>query len=214
MQDKKVLRSEFERKRSLFAAEHENDWLLIQEQVNQNIARVIQELPAGALILSYQALRKEADPSLTARKQSSRRWAYPKINGDHMEFFEPMLGPEEDGYENQFAKAQLGILEPIPEKCRKVDVSEASAVLIPGMAFDLNGQRLGRGKGHYDRALTQMPQALRIGVSFNCQLSFKTLPLEAHDQQMHFIVTEELIWCPHWETWMPHHNQKQQQMEG
>lgn len=205
MHNKNTLRSEYEQKRSLFVAQHEKDWLQVQQQVNENISRVLHELPKG-LILSYQPLRSEADPSSIVKQQANRRWAYPKIQGDHLEFYEASSI-------EQFEKGQLGILEPIPEKCKKIELKEVQAVLIPGVAFDLNGQRLGRGKGHYDRALALMPQAsLRIGVGFSCQLSFQPLPKEDHDQKMHFIVTEELIWCPRWENWMPGY--QQQEMKG
>lgn len=199
--DKQTLRSEYERKRSLFVVEHERDWSSVQTKLNENIDRVLQEIPRG-VILSYQALRAEPDPSITAQKHHAQTWAFPKINGDQMDFYKVDSA-------DQFEKGQLGILEPIADEKRKVRLSEVRAVLVPAVAFDLNGQRLGRGKGHYDRFLPLVPKALRIGVAFNCQLSFQPLPSEAHDQRMHFIVTEELIWCPHWEAWMP-----QQEMKG
>ena len=199
--DKQTLRSEFGRKRSLFVAEHDKDWRSVQARLNENIDRVLQEIPHG-VILSYQALRAEPDPSMVTKQHSQHTWAYPKINGDQMDFYKV------DSMD-QFEKGQLGILEPIADEKRKIHLNQVQAVLVPAVAFDLNGQRLGRGKGHYDRFLPLVPKALRIGVAFNCQLSFQSLPSEAHDQRMHFIVTEELIWCPHWESWMP-----QQEMKG
>ena len=205
MHNKQTLRAEYERKRSLFVAEHEKDWRSVQGKLNDNIDRVLQELPDG-VILSFQALRSEPDPSLIVQKHQHRIWAYPRINGDHLEFYRAE-SPD------QFEQGQLGILQPKADEQHKVLLNQVQAVLVPAVAFDLNGQRLGRGKGHYDRVLAMMPKALRIGVAFNCQLSFQPLPTEAHDQKMHFIVTEELIWCPHWENWEADAGYKQE-MKG
>lgn len=201
-QDKQTLRLEYGRKRSLFVAEHEKDWRSIQFKLNENIERVLHELPKG-VVLAYHAMRTEPDPSLTIHDHPEHTWGFPKIVGDQLEFYEV----ESD---QQWEKGQLGILEPIADESRKIDLSKVQAVLVPAIAFDLNGQRLGRGKGHYDRLLARVPKALRIGVAFNCQLSFQPLPAEVHDQRMHFIVTEELIWCPHWENWA----HGQQEMKG
>ena len=201
MYDKQTLRSQYERKRSLFVAEHEKkDWASLQAKLNENIGRVLSELPSG-LILSYRALRSEADPASVAWSERRHTWAYPKVSGDLLEFYQA------DSAED-FEKGQLGIMEPVADTSRRIRMDQVQAVLVPAVAFDLNGQRLGRGKGHYDRALVAMPKALRIGIGFSCQLSFQPLPVEAHDQRMHFIVTEDLIWCPHWETWMPSQEMK------
>lgn len=203
MHDKKTLRAEYERKRSLFVMDHEKkDWASLQAKLNQNISRVLQELSPG-MTLAYQSLRTEPNLSAVTEMQSQRIWAYPKIVGSRIEFYRVTD-------KDQLEKGPFGILEPIADENRKVKLSDVQAVLIPGVAFDLNGTRLGRGKGHYDRVLSLMPQALRIGVGFSCQLSFKPLPQEDHDQKMHFIVTEELIWCPQWENWVP----PQQEMKG
>ena len=204
MNNKKTLRSQYELKRSLFVTEHQKkDWSLIQQKLNENISRVLQELPKG-LILTYQSLRTEPDMSQVVQEHSRHRWAYPKIVNDTLEFYEVQGG-------DQFAKGPLGFMEPVADESTKVDFQDVQAVVMPGVAFDLNGQRIGRGGGHYDRVLPLMPQALRVGVGFSCQLSFQALPFEAHDQRMHFIVTEELIWCPHWENWL---KREQLEMKG
>lgn len=63
-------------------------------------------------------------------------------------------------------------------------------VLLPGLAFDEDGGRLGQGGGWYDRVLpTLKPDVWRIGVCFECQV-VESVPREAHDQSVHFLVTE------------------------
>lgn len=64
--------------------------------------------------------------------------------------------------------------------------------LIPGVGFGLNGRRLGRGKGYYDRYL-ESSQALKIGIAWSGQLN-EEIPVESHDCHMDFIITEKFCW--------------------
>lgn len=67
-------------------------------------------------------------------------------------------------------------------------------VLVPGLAFDIRGGRIGYGAGIYDRLLAQLrPGVLRVGVAYDCQVLREPLPQEAHDALMDYIVTES-----HW----------------
>lgn len=87
--------------------------------------------------------------------------------------------------------ASLGILEPEGENYtdyRKVDL-----VIVPGVAFDRKMNRLGRGKGYYDRFLstTSIP---KVGICFDIQLK-ELIPSDNHDTKMNYIVSEnEIIW--------------------
>jgi 5-formyltetrahydrofolate cyclo-ligase len=64
-------------------------------------------------------------------------------------------------------------------------------ILIPGLAFGQNGERLGRGKGYYDRYLENF-RGLKIGLTFQCCLESR-LPMEAHDQYVDWVITENGI---------------------
>lgn len=63
------------------------------------------------------------------------------------------------------------------------DYGEIEIAVIPGMAFDVSGNRLGRGKGYYDRFLSRIPQAYRLGVCFPFQL-LPRIPAEENDVRM------------------------------
>ncbi len=81
----------------------------------------------------------------------------------------------------------------IPANDRKVIWPEI--ILVPGVAFDKSGGRLGRGKGYYDRYLEKIESTLKrrvikIGICFSQQL-IELVKLEDHDQVMDFIVTDE-----------------------
>jgi 5-formyltetrahydrofolate cyclo-ligase len=82
---------------------------------------------------------------------------------------------------NQLEKSSFGILEPNPALCKEIPFSKIFLALIPGLAFDKNGHRIGYGKGYYDRLLKKMPQCQSWGVGFNLQQLQTELPTEAHD---------------------------------
>jgi len=94
----------------------------------------------------------------------------------------------------------FGIAEPRRELRRIADRQVAPAAvdvaIIPGVAFDLSGGRLGYGRGFYDRLLCQLrDSALRVALAFECQL-FQQIPVDPHDVPMQRIATQaRLIHC-------------------
>ena len=81
-------------------------------------------------------------------------------------------------------KGSLGISEPIGEsfeKCNEIDL-----ILVPGVAFDKNGNRLGRGKAYYDNFLKNLP-SYKIGICFNFQF-VPSVPVDESDIRMNEIV--------------------------
>jgi 5-formyltetrahydrofolate cyclo-ligase len=90
---------------------------------------------------------------------------------------------------DELVPSRFGLREPRTDAPR-VDVRSIAAFVVPGLAFDRNGARLGWGLGHYDATLVAAAEsALRVGLSFECQL-VEQLPHEAHDQLLHVIITE------------------------
>ncbi len=85
-------------------------------------------------------------------------------------------------------RGPFGAAEP-PPGAPEVDLAEIGCVVLPGVAFSLDGLRLGRGGGHYDATLAAMPAAARVGVSFEAQL-VPALPREPHDARLDAVVTE------------------------
>ena len=84
----------------------------------------------------------------------------------------------------------FGIPHP-PRAWRRVPVKKLDLVLMPGVAFDRRGHRLGRGGGYFDRFLIRLPaSAKRVGLAFEFQL-VDELPVESHDLPACAVVTEK-----------------------
>lgn len=111
--------------------------------------------------------------------------ALPRIEGERL-IFHRVTEPERD-----LCLGQFGAREPFAKDATRVFPEDAATVLVPGLAFDAQGGRLGRGGGFYDRFLEASGmQARRIGVCFACQL-VERVPLEGHDARLDAIVTED-----------------------
>jgi len=87
-------------------------------------------------------------------------------------------------------KGPCGILQ--PEKPILADPAEVDIVIVPGLAFDRRGNRLGHGGGHYDRLLSgrKLLRAFRIGLAFGFQL-VDAVPVNKADKRMNVVVTED-----------------------
>jgi 5-formyltetrahydrofolate cyclo-ligase len=88
------------------------------------------------------------------------------------------------------APAPFGLLEPSAD-ATPVALTDIAAFIVPGLAFDRAGGRLGWGKGHYDATFANAAaSAVRIGVGFACQL-VEHVAREPHDALLHVIITED-----------------------
>lgn len=87
---------------------------------------------------------------------------------------------------------RLGLRMPDPARAKNIDPVLIDLVLVPGVAFDRGGNRLGMGAGYYDRFLTRAPQALLVGMAWSFQV-VDAVPAATHDVSMHYLLTEEGI---------------------
>jgi 5-formyltetrahydrofolate cyclo-ligase len=81
---------------------------------------------------------------------------------------------------------RFGIREPA-DGCVLVPLNRLDLILVPGVAFDTRGHRLGRGKGYYDRLLSEAG-GIHCGIAFDEQI-FTEIPIEPHDVRLNCIVT-------------------------
>jgi len=86
-----------------------------------------------------------------------------------------------------------GISEPDPNQCRIVPIEVLDIALIPGIAFDEKGGRIGSGEGFYDRLIPQLSATTRkVALSFESQI-IQQVQMESHDKYVDIIITEERI---------------------
>ena len=91
-------------------------------------------------------------------------------------------------------KAALGMQEPIAQQEKLLQAEQIDLCILPGIAFDAKGQRLGMGKGCYDRYLPRLKkEAVKVALAFEDQIVKDPLPNEAFDVMMDYIFTEKRI---------------------
>ena len=117
---------------------------------------------------------------------SRKKIAVPVVLPDTFELFHSEIKSFDD-----LDYGMHGTQEPSPKRQKKINPESFDLVIVPGVAFDRQGGRLGHGKGYYDRFLEQA-SAFRLGLTFNCQL-LETVPTELHDVPMNAILTESGI---------------------
>lgn len=130
-------------------------------------------------ILMYHSLPDELCTHAFLKKWASRKHFYlPRVNGVNLEIL-----PYD---ESRLELGSFHIEE--PTGCNTVNPSEIELIIVPAVAYDRSGNRLGRGKGFYDRLLVNT-RATKIGVGYEFQL-VDEIPAEPHDQRMDMIITQ------------------------
>ncbi len=148
---------------------------------SQDVARRISLMPQwqqANTILLYHALPDEpsTDSLLECARIEGRRVLLPVVVGDDLQL------RLYEGKES-LRMGAFHILEPTSDVFSLSRYAEVDLALVPGVAFDTQGYRLGRGRGYYDRLLPRLPRAYKLGVCFPFQC-FGVLPHEPHDVPM------------------------------
>jgi 5-formyltetrahydrofolate cyclo-ligase len=128
--------------------------------------------------LTYLAFRSEPDLSLLFDLLPGVCWAAPRVEGKEL-----VIHPYDPA---RLVRHRFGMLEPAAD-LPVINPTHLDVVLVPGVAFDRRGGRLGFGGGYYDRFLPTTP-ALRVGTAFDECLADE-LPCTAHDQRVDWIAT-------------------------
>lgn len=142
------------------------------------------------IILAYMDYRSEVMTTELVTEllsDSSKRVFVPKVEGMDIRFYEiTSLEELTAGYQ--------GIREPVPDSeklfTEKTAVQENCLLIMPGAVYDRNRERMGYGKGFYDRFVHKFPDMPRVGLAFACQIAAR-IPVESHDQKADFVVTEK-----------------------
>jgi len=144
--------------------------------------KILQE---ARTVLTYIAFRNELDLSPLFDLLPEIRWIAPRVKGQRL-----VLHAYDPG---RLIRHRFGMLEPAAD-LPTIEPNTLDLVLVPGVAFDRRGGRLGFGGGFYDHFLPTTP-ALRVGVTYDRCLADE-LPMGDHDQWMDWVITPtHLINC-------------------
>lgn len=160
--------------------------MLSEEDKNSAAEEVFEQLEKTAAflladkILMYHSLPDELQTIAFLKKWSShKKFFLPRVNGVNLDIL-----PYD---QTRLELGSFQIEEPTGDDL--TDPSEIELIIVPAVAFDRNGNRLGRGKGFYDRLL-QTTSATKIGVGYDFQL-IEEIPAEPHDIPMDMVITQK-----------------------
>ncbi|MBX6350502.1 MAG: 5-formyltetrahydrofolate cyclo-ligase [Clostridia bacterium] len=168
---------------------------------SRRIARFVLELPdvrRATWLFAFLSKEDEVDtgPLLLAARRAGLRLAAPVVRPGRRLAWRELAWPEDpDAREPLTVPGRFGIREPDPAVSREVAPEVADIVLVPGLAFDERGHRLGYGGGYYDRFLASWrarggPRgALAVGLAFACQIVSR-IPEGPWDEPVDVVVTE------------------------
>jgi 5-formyltetrahydrofolate cyclo-ligase len=182
--EKRAVRHEMEiRRRALDAA------TLASRSVEA--CRHLRSLPewdlAGTVAL-YAALGGEVDPAVVLPAATGKRLVFPRMEGTRRILtFHAASGLD------ALVPGRHGVLEPIPDADTAVPLGAIDLFVVPAVAFDTAGRRLGRGQGYYDATLSAArPEAVRVGLAFDWQV-VAALAADPWDEGMDVVVTDEKV---------------------
>lgn len=146
------------------------------------------EASAPKLVAAFVAIRGEVNlaPALRVLRERGATIAMPRVDPDEAAI---VLHAHHDG--DVLEESGFGVPEPLPSAPR-VEHAQVDLVLVPGLAFDPRGFRVGYGKGYYDQLLPTLPNAFRLAVGYDFQLVAEA-PNLPHDVPVHAIVTDARV---------------------
>ena len=176
MTDKRTLRKEIRAEITKLSAEEKQ---LLSAQIFSKIES-LNEVQNASVVALFVSLPDE--PQTTAIidhiLSENKRVVVPRIEGEEMNFYDISEGVEIGAF---------GIME--PTSTTPVEPGEIEVMIVPGVAFTLDGARCGRGKGFYDKYLSHSCfRAHTIGVCYPCQIVEKLLT-EEHDKMLDRVIS-------------------------
>lgn len=170
-------------------------YITLREQLSSQMRQHLSQLMVAELIPFLEAEPFEkvfffaphrGEPDLWPILQEGPQKIYclPRMGAERtMEFRSIRLGDPLEVHNLGIKEPPIGPLNPLHA------ASDDTVILVPALAMDRKGRRLGYGGGYFDRYLARFPEAFRIGVTYGFSL-LENLPFASHDIPMHKILTE------------------------
>ncbi|MBI1820478.1 MAG: 5-formyltetrahydrofolate cyclo-ligase [Nitrospirae bacterium] len=181
--DKDGIRKELLARRAALSPE---EWKLKSRAIQARLLNR-EEYRRAKTVHFYMGFKNEVETDEVIRKslEAGKQVVVPWLNDktDQIEL------SELKDLRTELRENKYGIKEPYGPFIRPVDRRSVQLAVIPGVAFDPSGNRIGFGKGFYDKLFSQNRTALLIGLAFEFQI-VKSIPSEEHDIKMNKILTE------------------------
>ena len=192
--DKNDIRNQVKTRKSLLSqAEKAYAAKCVFDRLEQSAAFLLAEN-----VLLYHSLPDELSTREVLEKWGARKHFFlPRVNGVNLDIL-----PYE---KSKMALGAFHIEEPTGDNA--VDISAIELIIVPGIAYDRRGNRIGRGKGYDDRLLGST-SATKIGVGYDFQLIGEDIPAEDHDVAMDIVITDRRRLVIHHRKKKPSHKQQ------
>ena len=172
--DKKELRANIK----ILKKQHTKEQLLEQSEIILSKLEQHPDFKNAHIVMIYSALPDEVQTQAFLEKwRHNKKIILPTVVGDD-------IIPVELAKNTGFAVGDFNILEPQNEPY----TGDYDLIVVPGVAFDRNGNRIGRGRGYYDRFLCKHLNVKRIGICFDFQL-VDEVPTEPNDIVMNEVIS-------------------------
>ncbi|TEB15025.1 putative 5-formyltetrahydrofolate cyclo-ligase [Pelotomaculum sp. FP] len=151
----------------------------------------MEEYRKASTIMTYLHFRNEVETDGLIRQAMAdgKRVVVPATDASHRRIIPSLLVK----YPEDLAPGPLQIMEPKASSLRLCNPALIDLVIVPGVAFDLEGNRLGYGGGFYDRFLLLIkPEAVSVGLSFELQVLTR-LERRPHDVPVNYLLTEDRV---------------------
>ena len=170
---------------------------LSESEINEKTAAVENRLFAFANFLESKIALLYISENLEVGTDSIIQKAYSYNKIVVLPAFDPenyqMTLMKVDAFGQELIPGPRGVLEPDPSKCKVVPMDRIDIAILPGLAFDEKGGRIGLGTGYYDRLIPRLDITTRkVALTFEEQI-IPQVPMESHDKHVDIIITDKRI---------------------
>lgn len=181
---KDEIRQEVRRQKALLS----KDKIDFLSSALRNQFLTLKEYHESSQIILYAAFNQEVNtiPLIHQALLDGKKVALPRVMDAHIDFY--YIKSLSDLTESDF-----GIPEPEPVNRLELESSSSNLILVPGLAFDKQGNRIGYGKSYYDRYFAAHKESfLKVCFAYEFQI-YNQIPFEIHDVKMDILITENTI---------------------
>lgn len=165
-----------------------NEVINKSKEIFLNILK-LKEFIESTQVLCFLNIKNEVDTSFIINyyRKNNKKTAVPKVNGNEMEFYYFTN-------ENDLISGYFNIPEPINlNESNKCIPNNNDVIIVPGLAFDKYGGRIGYGGGFYDKYLSKNKNLIKIAVAYDFQVIEDKLEISEFDIKPDYVVTEKRI---------------------